>query len=213
MIKMTMIVPGLACILGAGCYVVPPVRVGAGGGGGAGDVVLRNSAGERREHGAAAIGQIRAAITPMALGQSRSRRGDLSLGWTLDWTTAGGAQDGFRHGPFAEGVWFLRQGARSDHQRWRFGPTALAELHFAPRGQEDEPSPGIGAAGGVLLEYVEAVRGPIMLGRAHGDLGVGIAARIGVRNEDSGNHGYLIVSVEFRWPGAAGFNVPMAAPR
>ncbi len=200
-----------AVVMSAGCYVIPPLRAGAGGGAGAGDVVVRNSAGELRQASSAAVGQIRAAFTPTALGKSTSRRGDLSLGWTFDWAATSG-DNGFRHGPFAEGVWFMRQGARSPHQRWRFGPTALAELRFAPN-TTARTETGVGLAAGVLLEYVEAVRGPIVLGRAHGDLGFGVSLRAGMRNEDAGTYGYVVASLEFRLPGAAGFNVPMPRQR
>jgi hypothetical protein len=214
MIRRTSLLLCLAILaLDTGCYMLPPLRVGAGGGGGAGAAVTRDRAGDTRRHAAVGLGQLRPAITPLALGPATARRADLSLGWTLDWATAGGSRNVFRHGPFVEGVWFARQGAITSREGWRLGPTAMAEIHLAPENADDDPSHGFGFAGGILLEYAEAVRGPIFLGAAHGDLGIGLAGRIGVRREDGGTYTYAIFSVEVRWPGIAGIGIPTPRPR
>jgi hypothetical protein len=129
----------------------------------------------------------------------KHRPGDLSFGWTLDWATAGGTRHGFRHGPFLEGVWFLRQGAGSPSEHWRFGPSALAELSFSPVDQDDEPPPGFGVAGGILLEYADFVRGPIIGGGVHGDIGFGLHPR---RRATRTAAAASPSSAEFRLPGA-----------
>lgn len=89
-------------------------------------------------------------------------------------------------------------------------------MFVEPDGQDanDDPaSRGYGVAGGVLIEYAEYVRGPILLGGWQGDFGLGIAARVGFRHSDGGNHGYGIVSVEFRLPGMAGLAIPAPKQR
>jgi len=198
----------LALAATSGCYVLPPVRAGAGVGGSAGAVVIRDSPSSTRSHGAAGIGQIRAAFTPLALDAALSRPIDVGVGWTLDWSAASSAR-GFRHGPFLETAWFVRRGATESRTQWRWGPTVLAELHLADK-RSDDADIGFGVAGGVLLEYVESVHGPVFLGRAAGDLGLGVAARVGARHEDGGSHGYAVVSLEFRWPGMAGASIPFS---
>lgn len=202
----------LLATFGTGCVVMPPLRVGAGAGGNAGDVVIRNSAAEIRRHDYSASTQLRGAFTPLLLGKTpQQRRGDLSLGWAFDWQTAGGSRREFRHGPFAEGVWFVHNISPATNQRWRYGPTASVEIRTrAPGGDETR---GYGAAGGVLVELADTVTGPFFGGGWKGELALGLAARVGFRHVDGGSHGYAIVSVECRLPGVAAFVLPLPSRR
>jgi hypothetical protein len=205
----------LGTMLATGCYAVPPLRVGAGGGGGAGQVVTRRNNGERHESPAGALGQLRLAVAPIA--SIRQRQVDVAVGWALDGTAASNGRDGVRHGPYLEVDWFALRGRAADHQRWRFAPTLTFETHV-PTLDDDEDtrademgdrSWGFGGSVGVLLEYVELVSGQFLLGVGGGELGMGLAARVGVRHEDGGTHGYGLVSAEFRFPAAAGAVIPL----
>jgi hypothetical protein len=197
----------LGDVLIAGCYAAPPLRIGAGGGGAAGTVATRDYDGTRRENGTAGTGQLRAGIATTS--HRTARRLDIALGWELD-SVAGSEGDTTRHGPYVEVDWFLRGAGPDAGQGWRLGPTVTLEAHL-PRddqqpvdGRPDDGSFGVGGSVGVLLESIESVRGRIPGGRAFGELGVGIGARVGARRVDDGVYGYGIVSVEFRLPGAYG---------
>jgi hypothetical protein len=205
----------LVLILGllpaTGCYAVPPLRFGAGGGGALGEVATRDRAGERTESSHAGVGQIRAAFAPLA--GMRDRIVDVAAGYAVDGTTSPKGRDNLRHGPFLEVDLFTHGGTGASHQRWRFGPTFGVDLHLegADDDEDGDPGFGVGGSGGVLLEFVEHVHGRFLLGVALGELGMGLAARVGVRHEDGGTHGYALVSVEFRFPAAAGAVIPFRA--
>jgi hypothetical protein len=195
-----------ASLLVAGCYAVPPLRVGAGGGGAVGTVYTRE-ADTARENSLGGTGQLRLGIAPLSY--RPERRLDVQLGWSLDSTAGIDGGDKMRHGPYLEGVWFLRRGGASAGQGWRLGATLGLESSISTYDQQaDDISYGrdVGGGGsvGVLLESIESVRGGFPLGQAIGELGIGVGARLGVRNEDGGTYGYGIVSVEFRLPGAYG---------
>jgi hypothetical protein len=197
----------LGDLLAAGCYAVPPLRIGAGGGGAVGTVATRDYDGTRRENGVAGTGQLRLGVAPLAY--QAARRFDIALGWELD-SAAGSEGDTTRHGPYLEGNWFLRGAGPAASQGWRFGPTVTLEAHL-PRdnqadvgGRPDDGTFGLGGSVGVLLEAIEPVSGRFPAGRAAGELGVGIGARLGVRRVDEGAYGYGIVSMEFRLPAAFG---------
>lgn len=194
--------------------VLPPVRASAGGGGSAGEVVIRNSADELRLYSVSRGAQVRIGVTPMTLDKRlEKRRGDVSLGWSLDWQSAGRGRHDFRHGPYVEGVWFRQQRAYAERQGWRFGPTLLAELRFA-ESQLDSDRAGYGVAVGGLYELVQAVDGPILFGGHRGEYGIGLSGRIGVRHDDGGTATYAMLSVEIRTPGAAAWlTVPTPRPR
>jgi hypothetical protein len=187
-----------ASLLVAGCYAVPPLRVGAGGGGAVGTVITQEAAMDR-ENSLGGTGQLRLGIAPVSY--RPARRLDVQLGWSLDSTAGIDGGDKMRHGPYLEGAWFLRRGGASAGQGWRLGPTAGVESSFATDAGDGV---GIGGSLGVLLESIESVHGRFPLGQAIGELGIGVGARVGVRNEDGGTYGYGIVSVEFRLPGAYG---------
>ena len=70
-----------------------------------------------------------------------------------------------------------------------------------------------GLGGGVLLETIEFMSGPSFLGSTRGEMGLGVAARGGVRVEPDGTHAYALVSLELRWPGMAGVAIPFAQAR
>jgi hypothetical protein len=196
--------------LATGCFGMPPIRAGAGAGGGGGNVIIRNRSNEIREHKTAGIAQLRVAFTPLVLPKwSDARRLDLGFGWSGDWQSAGGNRHDFRHGIFAEGAWFIKQFAPVQHQRWRYGPTALAELRFAVSDDEHDGERGWGAGAGFLAEYADSVRGPFFAGGWKGEMALGLAARVGLRHVDGGTHAYGIVSIEFRLPGVAGFAIPV----
>lgn len=211
----------LVLILGAlalsGCYAVPPLRFGAGGGGALGEVATRRDTGERHDSPAAAVGQVRVAFAPIAT--MKDRRGDVSVGWSLDGAAASNGREGMRHGPYLEVDWFTLRGRAADHQRWRFGPLLTLDAHMPTLDVNQDTRPdelgdrswGVGASAGVLLEFVEVVRGRFLLGVAAGELGMGLAVRGGVRHEDGGTHGYGLVSVEFRFPAAFGAVIPLRA--
>jgi hypothetical protein len=182
----------------AGCYAAPPLRIGAGGGGAAGTVYTREGD-MARENSLAGTGQLRLGVAPLSY--RPDRRLDATLGWALDSTAGADGGDKMRHGPYLEGAWFLRRGGGSADTGWRLGPTVGLETSF---GTDSGAGTGFGGSVGVLLESIEAVRGHFPLGRAFGELGVGVGARVGVRSEDDGTYGYGIVSVEFRLPGAYG---------
>ena len=194
--------------------VLPPVRASAGVGGSAGEVVIRNSADEPRLYSASRDGQIRIAVTPMTLGKRiDERRGDLSLGWSFDWQSAGRGRHNFRHGPYVEHVWFWKQDSFADRQGWRFGPTVLAEARFNDNAVDSDHA-GYGVAFGGLYELVQAVDGPIFLGGQRGEYGIGVSGRVGVRHDDGGTATYAMLSVEIRTPGmAAWVTVPTPRPR
>jgi hypothetical protein len=201
-----------------GCYAVPPLRIGAGGGGALGQVVTREDSGERREASAAGAGQLRLAVAPIAGVEDRS--GDFAFGWALDGTAGADGRDGIRHGPYLEVDWFALGGRGEAHQRWRLAPTLTLDTHVPTLDDDDEDTRademgdrgwGFGGSVGVLLEYIEVVRGRFLLGVAGGELGMGLGARVGVRHEDGGTHGYGLVSVEFRFPAAAGAVIPLRA--
>ncbi len=156
--------------------------------------------------GTAGLAEIRAAIVPTALTEA-DRDVDISLGWTFDWATASRNAQAFRHGPFVEGVWF----ARRSEQGWRLGPTVHGEV-FLPDDDLDATS-AYGLGGGVLIETVDYMSGRTFLGAARGEMGIGVAARGGVRIEPGGTHGYALVSLELRWPGMAGVAVPFSSAR
>jgi hypothetical protein len=198
-----------------GCFVYPPVRGGAGGGGGAGSVAIRNSAGEVRTHGVARVGQLRLALTPLVLTDfGKRRRGDFSLGWNVEWTSAGGSRHDLRHGPFMEAAWFMWRGAPSSAQSWRLAPTVLAEAVLgADTDDTDSGVRGYGAAAGVLYEFADYVRARALGGGVMGEMAIGLAARVGVRHVDGGTHAYGIVSIEFRLPGIAALPIPVPKHR
>jgi hypothetical protein len=212
-----LITSAIAAQLGA--CVLPPVRASAGGGGGAGGVILRNSSDEQRRVSRFAETQLRMAFTPMTLGDRVTRRrGDLSLGWSLDWQWAGPYRHVLGHGPYAEAVWFVGGRSIDAAQRARFGATALAELRLAQeRGQgagDDQERRGWGVAFGGIYELASDAGGPIFFGRARGELGIGLSGRVGLRRVDGEAYTYAVVSVEIRTPGmATWFSVPTPRPR
>jgi hypothetical protein len=196
----------LAVMLVAGCYATPPLRISAGGGGGVGTIVALEGD-TRHDNSLAGFGELRLGVAPLSY--RPARRLDVSLGWALDSALGIDAGDSMRHGPYVEADWFLRRSAPGAEQAWRLGPTLGLESTISTddRNAGDisyGPDVGFGASVGVLLEAVEAVRGPFSLGKAIGELGLGIGARVGVRYEEKSTYGYGIVSVEFRLPGAYG---------
>jgi hypothetical protein len=204
--------PGLGVVaalivVGAGCYAVPPLRIGAGGGGAAGTVATRDYDLTRRENSVAGTGQLRLGIAPIT--HKPKRRFDIALGWELD-SVAGSEGDSMRHGPYLEVDYFLLGTAPGGAQGWRLGPSVTLEA-LVPRagasadGPMDDPSFGLGGSIGGLLEYVDPVGAQARRRRVAGEFGFGVGARLGVRRVDDGVYGYGIVSVEFRLPGAYGF--------
>jgi hypothetical protein len=149
----------------------------------------------------------------------KDRRGDFSFGWALDGYAGSNGREGMRHGPYLEVDWFTLRGRAADHQRWRLAPMLTLDTHIPTLDENEDTRPdemgdrswGFGGSVGVLLEFVEVVRGRFLLGVAAGELGMGLAARVGVRHEDGGTHGYGLVSVEFRFPASAGAVIPFRA--
>jgi hypothetical protein len=198
-----------SAFLVTGC-VLPPVRGGAGVGGGAGSIAIRRS-NETRHLAGAGTSQVRLAFTPLAMGDNaEKRRADLSMGWAVDWMYAGVRKHGMRHGPFVELVGFRRQEKTADRQGWRHGATVLVDMQKTI----DDDTTGYGAAVGGLLELAQTEHGPALGGGVRGELGIGLAARVGVRHVDGGTYVYGLVSVEFRTPGIASWLViPQPRPR
>jgi hypothetical protein len=89
----------------------------------------------------------------------------------------------------------------------------LTAIRALPEGQDDDSAIGFGLAGGVLVEYADAVRGKIIGGGVHGDVGIGLAARAGARREDGGSYTYAILSIEVRLPFAGGVLIPVPDQR
>jgi hypothetical protein len=109
------LVPMLGVLLVTGCYATPPLRFGAGGGGALGEVATRRDTGERHYSPAAAVGQVRVAVAPIAA--VKNRRGDFSFGWAFDGSAGSNGREGMRHGPYLEVDWFTLRGRTADHQR------------------------------------------------------------------------------------------------
>ncbi len=171
-----------------GCFVMPPIRAGAGAGAAMGQVSIRNTANENRVY----------------------RNAGLALGWNMDWQTAGGPRHDFRHGPYAEGVWFRQNLSAATNHSWRHGPTGLVEMRIGgyDDGESDGGDHGFGAAFGYLAEYADSVTGPFTGGGWGGELALGVSGRAGARYIDGTAHVYAMVAVEIRLPGIAAFAFP-----
>jgi len=192
----------------------PPVRLGVGGGAGAGHVASVDTRQKLEVHDTSVITEFRAAVTPLELMEHPPEPFDLSLGAVFDRIDARNGHRGVEIGPFAEGVWFAHV-VVNGHQRWRIGPTALAETLFdVPSGKgTDALFDGYGAAAGVLVEFDERVDGPMFLGVTRGELGIGVALRVGARDVDGDGYAYAMLSLEVRAPGMIAIPLPPAAPR
>jgi hypothetical protein len=202
----SLIIAVAAAALGSAC-IVPPMRIGAGGGGAAGTIITYDQK-HPVEHGAAFVGDVRAAVTPLALADHPPEAFDVGAGVDVDYLDARrGAQ---RHetmvAPFVEGVWFVHRSA--DHSaRWRVGPTFLAEIPLRLREDSDRGVPfGFGA--GVLAELTERVDGRMVFGGARGEWGIGVSLRGGVRHDAGDSYGVVLLSVEARVPGMAALPLP-----
>jgi hypothetical protein len=201
----------LVAFLATGCFVMPPIRAGTGPGAAMGQVSIRNTANENRVYRSALLAHLRVAATPLAISRKGAeRRFDLSLGWNMDWQSAGGPRHDFRHGPYAEGVWFRQNLSAATNQSWRHGPTGLVEMRIGgyDDGESDGGDHGFGAAVGYLAEYADSVTGPFAGGGWGGELALGVSGRAGARYIDGTAHVYAMVAVEIRLPGIAAFAFP-----
>ncbi len=199
---------GIIGLFAAGC-VAPPLRIGAGGGGAAGHVLVQGQD-RTMDHPGAALGELRAAVTPLSLAAEPPTHFDLSLGWSLDRTIAP-AHHGLLTGPFAEGVWFTRvhPNPYNDREQWRFGPLVMVEAPFDPLPSNDaDRIRGVGVAGGVLLEALDRHDGPILLGAQRGYFAIGLSARVGVVHLSDETYSYVMLTVEVRTPGIAALPIP-----
>lgn len=192
---------------------MPPLRFGAGVGGGAGTVVTQDKSGDESRDPAARIGQIRGALTMLALGKYPRRAVDVSVGVSVDWTRAAKFRRDLHVSPFAEVVWFAMNRRINAAQTWRLGPLALAEGLWPANIVEDARETGYGFATGFLLEFVDFTdyRGDVAAAR--GDMGIGISPRFGVRHDHDGTYTYAIISIELRTPGIISVPVPEPRPR
>jgi len=198
--------------LGSAC-IVPPMRVGAGGGAAAGTVATIDNQMHTNEHGAALVGEVRAAVTPLALADHPPERLDVGAGVAFDYldATSGAQRHEMMLSPYVEGAWFVHRVADGD-DRWRIGPTVLAEvpLRLNP---PDEVGVPFGLAAGVLAELTERVDGPMVFGGARGAWGIGLSVRGGVRHDVGDTYGYVLFSVEARVPGMVALPLPAPARR
>lgn len=204
----TSLATSLVSIAVAAC-IVPPVRVSGGGGGAAGAVHIRDSRETLRSRASGQVGQLRIAFTPLTLADERRRSVDVSLGFTLERMRLEPDGPGDRTGLFAEVAWFARQ-SRGAAEHWRLGPTLLVE---GTNTVEAVDAPGYGAALGLLVELVDPVRMGSPVAQFRGDLGLGAALRAGVRHDDGGTYGTLVLSLELRLPGGVGIPIPEPRPR
>ena len=201
-------------LLLAGCYVVPPLRVSAGGAQTVGTVTVRNPRDERRTADDTQLAELRAGIAPMSmLRDPVRRRGDFVLGYTFDWARVRDGGVSPLHGPYAEVTWFARRSTPELPVHWRWGPSLAGELFDG----ED----GYGMSAGILLELVDAVGGRgagvspwgAGYGGSLGELAIGVSARAGVRHVDDARHGYVMLSIEARLPGMAGVAIGVTRSR
>lgn len=204
----------LVIALSIAACVSPPLRAGGGGGGGAGTLATVDPSGHLQRNDSAGIVEERVAFTPLELADVAPDRWDLSLGAVLDQLDARYSRGALVAGPYAEGAWFAHA-AVNGHQRWRVGPTALVELLYDTRTAKDPSVDGVGfgLAGGLLVETTERIDGPIFLGAARGELGIGVALRAGVRDFDGAAYGFAVLSLEVRAPGMLAVPVPPSATR
>jgi hypothetical protein len=194
-----------------GCAVLPPVRASAGAGGAGGTVVTHSASGRPTARDGAALGELRAAFTPLSLmAEPLERSVDVGVGWGFDWLVVDGEQETLLHGPFADVTWFVRRGAPASHFRWRWGPVAGVEAVVPPNGLW-----GYGASLGLLGEYVMSDRGSgpgasqhgVFYGGARGELGVGLSLRAGTRRVEGETSYLVVIAVEVRTPGIVGFAI------
>jgi hypothetical protein len=188
--------------LAGGC-VMPPVRVGAGETAAAGTVATIDSNGMKHEHAQEAMGDLRAAITPASL-VARPSPLDVALGVALDISEPTGFERrATTIAPYAEVAWFVRdEGVEANVHRWRIAPSVLAEVPYA------DNTSGYGVGGGVLVELVDRVDGPMTWGSHRGYWGMGFALRGGMRHFDGDSYGYVLLTLELRAPGMAAIPVP-----